>query len=291
MKLLSALCILATNFAGSAAFSAIPPANPPPPPGGPLASPALDPDGEFEIFPSYDSLETLESGGTVRTFKMPTGATRVQYRVETNGRPMKGEVNLWLGPGRMTHTLKFDSENGKEFPVQALLKFKPTPVLKFSTTTLENYPMKIGVYVPPPQRALELEGHTEALWDSMGVTQEGEKRVIQGANTDGKYGQRVNWHIPEDVESIQLLGWSRDCGKKSFKVAVELLHGPNNVKQDYFLQCGGGSQPYHVVFQTPGRGWMVRINNKKFLEDGLVQMAVLPYRTVEIEPADAMEWN
>jgi len=290
MKLLSPLCILTANFASSAAFSAIPPVNPPPPPEGQTQLIPSEAD-EFEIFPKYDKLETLESGGTVRTFKMPLGSTRVQYRVETNGRPMKGEVNLWLGPGRLTHTLRFDSENGKEFPVQALLKFKPTPVLKFSTTTLENYPMKIGMYVPSPARALELESNTESLWDSMGVTEEGEKRLIQGSNVDGKYGMRVNWEIPEGVESVQLLGWSRDSGKKSFKVTIELLHGPNNVKQEYFLQCGGGSQPYHVVFQTPGKGWMVRIRNKKFVEDGLVQIAVLPYRKVEIQPAEAIQWN
>lgn len=297
MKFLLSLCVLTHQILGSSAFSAIPPGPPPdtpahlmPTPSEPQQPNVLSPAEDYEIFPTYDSLETIESGGTVRTYKMPAWATRVQYRLETNGRPMKGEVNLWLGPQRKTHTLKVDSENGKEFPVQVLLKFKPTPVLKVSTTSLANYPMKVGVHVPSPERAKELESHTERVWDA--CIDEEEKKLIQGSNTDGKYGKRVNWIIPENVDSVQLMGWSKDSGKKSFKVEIELLQGPNNIRQYYFLQCGGGSQPYHAVFQTPGAGWVVRIRNKKFVEDGLIHIAVKPYRTSPVKPQDSgMNWN
>jgi hypothetical protein len=296
MKLLVALCVLTANVVGTAAFSMITPDGIPERPShlipsGPESQRAL-PEGEtFELFPTYDSLETLESGGTVRTYQMPSWATRVQYRLETNGRPMKGEVQLWLGPERKTHTMKVDCENGKQFPVQALLKFKKgPPVLKVSTTTLENYPMKVGIHVPSAERALELEAHTESVWDNL---EPEEKQLIQGANTDGKYGKRVNWTIPDNVDSVQLLGWNRDSGRKSFKVEIELLQGPNNVRQYFFLQCGGGSQPYHAVYQTPGAGWTVRIRNKKFVEDGLIHIAVKPYETSKEDPTktSAMEWN
>lgn len=245
---------------------------------------------EFEIFPTYESMDYVEAGNTVRTYPMPSWATRCQMRFETNGRPLKGEANLWVGPLRKVHTLKFDTESGVEFPIETLLKFKKlAPVLKISTADNQNYPMKVGVFVPPPERAAELEAYTEKTFFTCS---DEEKQVIQGSNTDGKFGARVNWVIPANVESVQLLGWSKDTGLKSFKVDIELLQGPNNIKQKYFLQCGGGSQPFHAVLQTPGPGWVVRIKNKKFVEDGKIEIAVLPYESTDPQTGkQSLSWK
>ena len=50
---------------------------------------------------------------------------------------------------------------------------------------------------------------------------------------------------------------------------------------------GGSTQPYHAVIDTPGPGWMVRCNSKKYLEDGLFEIACAPYGKVSEEnPAD-----
>jgi hypothetical protein len=232
---------------------------------------------EFEIFPTYETLDYVESGSTVRTYPIPGWAERVQMRFETNGRPLKGEANLWTGPIRKVHTLKFDTESGIEFPIEATLKFKKaSPVLKVSTADNQNYPMKVGVFIPPPERADEIGAYTGKKFDE--ATSE-EKKRIQGSNTDGRFGMRENWVVPVNVDSVQVIAWSKDTGKKSFKLDIELIQGPNNVKQSYFLQCGGGSQPYHAVFQTPGSGWVVRIRNKKYVEDGLIEVAVVPYES------------
>lgn len=254
-----------------------------------------DKDGEtFDIFPAeYDSvIERIDGGGTIRSCKLPPWATRVQYKIESFGRPVKGQVNLWLGPGRSTHTLKFDTESGVEFPIESVLKFKNghdgAPVMKVSTTDDYCFPMKFSAHVPSPERAEELNANTEKQFYS--ATRD-EKMVIQGSQTDGKQGAWRYWNIPQEVESIQLLGWSVDTGKKSFKVQIELLQGPNNLKQSLFLQCGGGSQPYHTVIQTPGSGWTVRIQNKKFMEDGLTQMCVLPYEHREKEETELFSWS
>lgn len=245
-------------------------------------------DGFFEIFPTYDSFEKIEGQGTVRTYAIPEWATRVQMKLKTNGRPMKGEVNLWLGPLRKTHTLKINNESGAEFPVEALLKFKQgPPILKISTTGDANLPMMVGVHVPSPERAAELEANTEKVFDEAVLGDD--KQRIQGGSTNGKHGAWVYYNVPADVDSVQLLGWSRDSGKKSFKANIELLQGPNNLKQSYFLQCGGGSQPYHAVYQTPGPGWVVRIQNKKFMEDGLVDIAVVPYKKGTL--TTGMDWG
>jgi len=234
------------------------------------------PSGHIELFPEeFNNSERIEGGSTVRTYSIPPWATRIQYKFSSGGRPMRGEANLWLGPLRKTHTLKFDTENGRELPIQGTLKFKKgPPTLKVSTSSDPNCPLDFSMYVPDPDRAKQLEGITEGIHHSSSPP---EKQHIQGSGVDGKNGMWVYWHIPAEVKSIQVVGWSVDTGKKSFKCDLELLKGPNNRMQTLFLQCGGGSQPYHAVYQTPGPGWTLRVRNKKFVEDGKVELTVLPY--------------
>lgn len=249
---------------------------------------------DFDIFPEkYESvIERIDGGGTIKSCKLPTWATRVQYKIESFGRPVKGTVELWLGPGRSTHTLQFDTEDGIEFPIESVLQFKNghdgSPVMKVSTTDDYCFPLKFSASVPSPKRALEIAANTEKAFYA--ATKE-EKMVIQGSQTDGKQGAWKYWNIPQEVDSIQLIGWSVDTGKYSFKVNCELLQGPNNVKQSVLLQCGGGSQPYHMVLKTPGSGWVVRMQNKKFMEDGLIQFAVLPYTKKDVEAKDLAAWS
>lgn len=265
----------------------------PAPPGnaGPLSRPPnLVPDMDsselvaMDMFPVYPSLETVQGGGTVRTYKMPIWANKVQMLFTTDGRPLKAEANLWLGPLRVVHTLQVDMEDGAKTPYQATLTFKKMgQVLKISTSDTLEFPMLAGVYVPNPDRADELTMNTEDVWESASPEQ---KKRIQGGSTSGGGGAIRYWQIPANVQSVQLLGWSRDVGKKSFKLKVEVLQGPNNIKQGFFVQCGGGSQPYHSVIQTPGSGSVIRITNQKFLEDGLVEIAMIPYEVTGEVPRD-----
>ena len=70
---------------------------------------------------------------------------------------------------------------------------------------------------------------------------------------------------------------------------IEVLQGPNNQKQHLNLRCGGSTQPFHAVIDTPGPGWMIRCNSKKYLEDGLFEIACAPYgKPNENNPADSV---
>jgi hypothetical protein len=238
----------------------------------------------MDMFPVYPSLETVQGGGTIRTYKMPLWANKCQMLFTTDGRPMKAEANLWLGPLRVVHTLKVDMEDGAKTPYQATLTFKKMgQVLKVSTSDSLEFPMLAGVYVPNPDRAQELQMNTEDVWNAANPEQ---KKRVQGGSTLGGGGAIRYWQVPANVQSVQLLGWSKDVGKKSFKLKIEVLQGPNNIKQGFFLQCGGGTQPYHSVIQTPGSGCVIRITNQKFVEDGLVQVAIVPYEVTGDVPLD-----
>ena len=265
-----------------------PPLQPPPPAGALSKNMVPDMDSSelvaMDMFPVYPSLETVQGGGTIRTYKMPIWANKCQMLFTTDGRPLKAEANLWLGPLRVVHTLKVDMEDGAKTPYQATLTFKKMgQVLKVSTSDTLEFPMLAGVYVPNPDRAEILQMNTEEVWDSASPEQ---KKRIQGGSTLGGGGAIRYWQIPPNVQSVQLLGWSKYVGKKSFKLKIEVLQGPNNIKQGFFLQCGGGTQPYHSVIQTPGSGCVIRITNQKFLEDGLVQVAIVPYEVTGDVPAD-----
>lgn len=231
---------------------------------------------KIDIFPEvYDTTTRLEGGNTLRSIKIPEWATRVQYKIESYGRPMKGEVQLWLGPIRQTHTLKFGNEDGKAMPVMSTLKFKPNPSIKVTTSEDYNCPIKISLSVPTAERAEQLEKITETLFYQASPE---EKKIVQGGSTDGGTGgQWVYWEIPQNVNAVHLIAWAVDTGKKSFRLKTEVLKGPNNIMQHYTLQCGGGSQPYHTVLQTPGSGWVVRMQNLKFMEDGKTEVVIMPY--------------
>ena len=50
------------------------------------------PGGDF--FPLDIPMKRIEGGGTVRTWDIPPETERLQYVVETNGRPLKAKVEL-----------------------------------------------------------------------------------------------------------------------------------------------------------------------------------------------------
>jgi hypothetical protein len=102
--------------------------------------------------------------------------------------------------------------------------------------------------------------------------------VVQGGGTVRSFP------IDTHGESVQVLFWAKDVGKKSIIAKIEVLQGPNNYKQPYDLHLGGGSQPYHAVFATPGSGVTLRIKSKKNVADRKFEVVVAPYEIGE-DPA------
>jgi hypothetical protein len=243
-------------------------------------NPGAEPTPGFDQIPIYGELERVEGGETIKTYKMPIWADRCQYFIKTDGRPMKGQANLWIGPNRQVHTLQMDCDDGDKTPVHATIKFKKlAPTLKISTGKSYEFPLSVSVVVPSPERSSQLEDNFMKVWRH--ATDGDQKQKSQGRNIAGGQGSIRYWQIPPGVKSVQVLGWSGDVGKKSFKMDFEVLQGPNERKQSYFFQCGGSTQPMHAIIQTPGDGCVIRLKNKKFIEDGLCEFVVMPYEVVD----------
>mmetsp|Transcript_19497 Transcript_19497/g.40844 ORF Transcript_19497/g.40844 Transcript_19497/m.40844 type:complete len:323 (-) Transcript_19497:197-1165(-) len=221
-------------------------------------------------FPKNLPMQLIQGGNSRLTYKMPLGADRVQMLIQSNGRPLKARVELWCGPIRRTHFLDISNMNGQETPVRACLKFKAVDsagpqTLQINTSEDSTFPAWVGVDVMTPERSAERQKVFDAIWkSSTKIYSQGDKTIRSVP-------------IADNVKSVMLLVWSKDVGKKSFKVNVELLQGPNCKRQYYQLQCGGGSQPYQAVFETPGNGWTIRWTNTKTLHDGSHEFVLVPY--------------
>jgi hypothetical protein len=227
----------------------------------------------------------IEGGKTLKTFAMPSHAERVQYILTSpNGRPIKAKVELWIGPNRCVHELIYDCMDGLSYPIKATLQFKKlSPVLKVSTDGNFEFPLECGVFVPSPDESKVVGDITSDMFYSAPM----KDRVQGGSTIDNKGGAIRSFQIDPTWEKTQIMVWSKDVGKKSFKTNIEILQGPNNAKQHLNLRCGGSTQPYHCVIDTPGSGWMIRCNSKKYLEDGLFEIAVAPFgETLAYDPSN-----
>jgi len=168
----------------------------------------------------------------------------------------------------------YDCMNGGEYPLRATLQFKKlSPVLKVSTDSTFEFPLECGVFVPSPEESDNIGRVTTDMFYNAPM----KDRVQGGSTIDNKGGAIRSFSIPPEWDKVQIMVWSADVGKKSFKTNIEVLQGPNNQKQHINLRCGGSTQPYHAVIDTPGANWMIRCNSKKYLEDGLFEIAIAPY--------------
>ena len=228
----------------------------------------------MEMFIEPIDVMRLEGGQSIRTYKLPPLCERAQMTFRTEGRPLKIKANLWIGPLRSVHEIDINTEDGQLTPYRSTIQFKKDvqPTLRVQTTGSAEFPAYVGVSVPSKERSDEIGQILNKIWTSV------KKTHIQGGAIEGGGGAVKIFCIPADVESVSVMFWSRDVGRKSLKVKIEVLQGPNNPKQTMHLQCGGGSQPFHTVIRNPGfgQGWVLRMYNKKFVEDGLFQVAVLP---------------
>jgi len=226
----------------------------------------------------------IEGGKTLKTFKMPPHAERVQYIVKSpGGRPVKAKVELWIGPIRSVHELIYDSMDGTSYPLYGTLQFKKLePVLKIQTNGEFEFPLECGVFVPSEEESDLIGEVTKDMFYSSPY----KDRVQGGSTIDGKGGAIRSFEIPPEWDKVQMMVWSKDVGRKSFKTNIEVLQGPNNQKQMINLRCGGSTQPWHGVIETPGPGWIIRCNSKKYLEDGLFEIAIAPYGEPISRPED-----
>lgn len=190
--------------------------------------------------------------------------------VSHNDRPITSEINLWLGPNYTPFNLKCHSENGKEFPIQALVGTKKYAV----NVEVKN----TGPYTSPLTAACSYA--IAPLADVPKEIQFEEGIYIEG-------GAVRMQPFPAEVDQLQVL---MKTDGKHLKAKIELLNGPNNVKQEYEVYASNGAAtPLFCVFETPGAGNSIRVKNLSSME---YPIDLFFRASATSDPADSVaQWN
>lgn len=189
-----------------------------------------------------------------------------------SSRPITSEINLWLGPDYTPFQLKCHSEDGKNFPIQTLVGTKKYAV----NVEVKN----TGPYTHPLNTACSYA--IGPLADAPAEIQFEEGTYIEG-------GAVRMQPFPAEVDQLQVL---LKTNGKQLKAKIELLNGPNNVKQEYEVYSSNGEKnALFIVFQTPGAGNAIRVKNLASLEYPL-DMYYRPSATgLPVTAETAASWN
>ncbi|KAG7372653.1 hypothetical protein IV203_018796 [Nitzschia inconspicua] len=211
---------------------------------------------------TYNPLDVWEThtptwiqGGSIRTWTFATPLiSSVQVHLKTEGRPMNANVELWEGPDNTPQKVAVYVEDGKVRPVVC---FMNTPLCQNSVsirnTAQMEYPMQAVLEpskLPTGDDDIELAVKLDRLASAR-------PRLIQG-------GAVWTVPIPSNTDSVQLL---LETQGRPLNARIELLSGPNNVKQVMEVYCEDGKvRPFYSIIQTPGVGNVIRIVNTATVE-------------------------
>jgi hypothetical protein len=196
-----------------------------------------------------ESPTVIIQGSSLRTCSFDETVDRVEVQLKTEGRPLTSNVELWQGPDNCPQKIQVYLEDGGERPFRAVLE---TP-RGTNSVCVRN----IGELEFPLSACLGAD-KTSAEEGPANVLANGTKpRIVQG-------GAVYTTPFPPSVSSVQIV--LRTDGRP-LNARVELLQGPNNIKQVMELYSEDGSErPFLAVVETPGTGNVVRIKNTSTIE-------------------------
>ena len=187
----------------------------------------------------------LLQGGSLRTwsYRSPT-IDEVQVTLSTGGRPLDADIELWNGPDNTPLKMRVYVEDAKTRPFNAVI---PTPRGP-NTIAIRN----IG------QIEFPLSAHViHANIDRPSADCMDTAMTVQG-------GALRTYPFDPWVNSVQVL---LTTDGRPLNARVELLQGPNNIKQVIEVYTEGGrDRPFFCILETPGSGNVVRVVNTAPIE-------------------------
>lgn len=247
----------------SAAVTAIPSA---PEPVGPVTS--------RDKFRSLDTIRV--QGDTLRTCSMDESAERVEVLMKTGGRPLHANVELWQGHCNDPQRMKVYMEDGDERTFRVVMETPGSSnSISIRNIAPQEYPLTAGVEA-------DFGGVDSAGSPSDVVKAMSEGRIVQG-------GAVYTLPFSPAIDAIQVV---LDTDGRPMNAKIELLQGPNNVKQSMEMYAEDGAlRPIFIIMDSPGQGNQIRIVNTATIEYPLTAY-VEPYIVnEEYDNAAKMQWK
>lgn len=221
------------------------------PPPSPWDISAITPDG---------ALKQRVEGLSRRTWEFnDLDKDRVQVALESEGRPIKAEVQLWIGPDWTPFMLKAYSENGRLRPINTIVGTRnKNAMIECRNVAEYEFPFNAAAnYAQGPMASLALD-------IPMGMP--GAERVDGGA---------VRSTVLDF--STERLDVVLNTEGRQLNARIELLSGPNNPKQTFEVFTNNGElNSLCVSFNTVEAGNTFRVVNLAPIEFPLY------YYTVEL---------
>jgi len=220
-----------------------------------------------------DSSDTLVQGGSLRTWSFASpNVERVQVLLKTDGRPLDADVELWQGPDNTPHKMKVYVEDGSVRTFHAMIETPRDPnTIAIRNTGHLEFPLSACLSPDVEDPSKDLLDETKPSGKS--------QMIIQG-------GALRTYPFDPYVESVQI--YLKTDGRP-LNARIELLQGPNNIKQVVDLYTEDGmDRPFFALIETPGSGNVVRVVNTAPVEFPMTAW-VEPYLVTDANSEAASE--